>query len=667
MQARRPYLIGILPGLLLAAACSDDSASSNETFNTSLTDAGTDTDDPLETGDSMSDTGDGDGDTGDGDGDGDTGDGDGDTGDGDGDTGDGDGDTGDGDGDTGDGDGDTGDGDGDTGDGDGDGDCEAGEIICMDGEALTCDGMGGYSNMQLCSDACADGIGCVLCIPGAHECQGNDSFICNPQGDGWEESEQCDGLQGVSCDANSGQCDGACAPNQLGLSYIGCDYYPTVTAGLRETNPWPFHYAVVVSNTTNQNATVTITRGANMVAQQQVAANNAQVITLPYVSPLDNSAIAQPGPSMLVEDGAYRLRSTQPVTVYQFNPLEYQIGNSYSYINDAGLLFPVNTWRDTVRVVSRNHWTFNNLFNTYQLPGFYAITAKEDGTMVTLSPSASGAWVLAGGGVANNGTGQVMLNEGDVLQVFTRPGSPNAANSDLTGTLIEATKPIQVIGGHKCTNVPQNVQFCDRLEESIPPLETVAKSYLVTAPLIPTGGNVPKAQIVRITATEDNTDLTYDPPQQGAPANIASAGGWVDLPQSANSFEVSSSKKILVSQYMLGQNAGGDSGDPAMTMTVATAQFRSDYLVHAPTNYQYSYANIIAPDGASITVDGQAVGGFSTIGNTGYSVARVTLSNAGDGNHTATGNMPFGISVYGYGQYTSYWYPGGLNLEIIPQ
>ena len=62
-----------------------------------------------------------------------------------------------------------------------------------------------------------------------------------------------------------------------------------------------------------------------------------------------------------------------------------------------------------------------------------------------------------------------------------------------------------------------------------------------------------------------------------------------------------------------------------------------------------------------------AVGGFQAIGNTGYSVARVTLSNAGDGNHTVTGDQAFGISVYGYGQYTSYWYPGGLNLEIIPQ
>ena len=29
--------------------------------------------------------------------------------------------------------------------------------------------------------------------------------------------------------------------------------------------------------------------------------------------------------------------------------------------------------------------------------------------------------------------------------------------------------------------------------------------------------------------------------------------------------------------------------------------------------------------------------------------------------------MAFGITVYGYGQYTSYWYPGGLDLNTIIQ
>ena len=36
--------------------------------------------------------------------------------------------------------------------------------------------------------------------------------------------------------------------------------------------------------------------------------------------------------------------------------------------------------------------------------------AKEDGTTVTLSPSATGGQVQAGGGVAANGTGTIAMN-----------------------------------------------------------------------------------------------------------------------------------------------------------------------------------------------------------------------------------------------------------------
>ena len=50
-----------------------------------------------------------------------------------------------------------------------------------------------------------------------------------------------------------------------------------------------------------------------------------------------------------------------------------------------------------------------------------------------------------------------------------------------------------------------------------------------------------------------------------------------------------------------------------------------------------------------------------------FGVARLKLANNVDGNHDVKSDKPVGISVYGYGQYTSYWYPGGLNLEILPQ
>jgi hypothetical protein len=102
-----------------------------------------------------------------------------------------------------------------------------------------------------------------------------------------------------------------------------------------------------------------------------------------------------------------------------------------------------------------------------------------------------------------------------------------------------------------------------------------------------------------------------------------------------------------------------------MALSVATEQYRSSYLFHAPTNYLSNFVNITAPTGATVTLDGAAVAGFTPIGASGFSVARVQLSNAGDGNHNITSNQPCGISVYGYGDDTSYWYPGGLDLDKV--
>jgi hypothetical protein len=96
------------------------------------------------------------------------------------------------------------------------------------------------------------------------------------------------------------------------------------------------------------------------------------------------------------------------------------------------------------------------------------VTASEDNTTITLGPSPTGNNVRAGAGVQANGTGQVVLNQGDVLEVFSNGSLPEPAVSDLTGTRVTSDKPIQVIGGHFCTFIPHNVGYCDHLEESMP-------------------------------------------------------------------------------------------------------------------------------------------------------------------------------------------------------
>jgi hypothetical protein len=176
-----------------------------------------------------------------------------------------------------------------------------------------------------------------------------------------------------------------------------------------------------------------------------------------------------------------------------------------------------------------------------------------------------------------------------------------------------------------------------------------------------------KVQVIRIIATQPNTNLTYDPPQPGAPTTIATPGSFVEIQNSTASFLIEADQKILVAQYMEGQDAGGGVGDPAMALAVPVEQFRSEYLFHAPTNYDSNYVDVTAPMGTTVMLDGAPLA-FTPIGNTGFGFSRVYPLNPGpgiDGNHSIFGTQGFGITVYGYGQFTSYWYPGGLNLTSI--
>ena len=539
--------------------------------------------------------------------------------------------------------------------------CDDGNVLSGDGCAANClsDESCGNGIVDI-FEACDDGntvddftcaANCFLkCPPGYGQCSGGTSTYCSPFGD-TVLTEFCDPVQGLVCTPGQGICTGACGLNALGKSYIGCDYYPTVTNN-ELLGGWPSFladFAVAVANTGTQTANVTVTQGGATITTTTVPANDLIIIRLPWVDSLRLARTA------LVADGAYRLRSDQPVTVYQYNPLDYQGGGGFTYTNDASLLLPTNTWTGEYLVVARNTW--------FGYPGIYAITAREDNTLVTLTPSATGQVVTAGAGVNADGTGVVTLNAGDVLQVASTSAGGDPDASDVTGTRVSANKQVQVIGGHACTDIPYNITACDHIEEAMAPVETLGRQYLVAPPLI--DATTSKANMVRIIASEPNTSLTYDPAQAGAPATLANAGDYYEFNQTAATFMITSDKKLAVAQYMLGQDAGGGTGDPAFTMAVPVLQYRSNYLFHAPTNYEANYVNITAPSGAVVTLDGTPVAGFTAIGATGYSVAKMQLSAGINGNHTISSPQKIGISVYGYGQYTSYWYPGGLDLAEL--
>ena len=118
-----------------------------------------------------------------------------------------------------------------------------------------------------------------------------------------------------------------CAEAEKNHSYVGCDFWPTPLDNIVDA---VFDYAVVAANVGQQPADVTVTRGGVTVATAHIAPNDLATMALPWVAGLRNVPPDSCGSSdplvttARVDGGAYHVVSTRPISVYQFNPLEYQ-------------------------------------------------------------------------------------------------------------------------------------------------------------------------------------------------------------------------------------------------------------------------------------------------------------------------------------------------------
>lgn len=458
-------------------------------------------------------------------------------------------------------------------------------------------------------------------------------------------------------------------------TYIGCDFWPTVTAN----QVWSiFDYAVVVANAGDEPASVTVERGGVPLANVTIPANALEKIYLPWVPELKGpdfgvcTEVIANNASVRVPGGAYHLVSSIPVTVYQFSALEYgpQGGppgkdwsscpasacglDCFSYSNDASLLLPSTALTPNYRVVSYPSWPLAGMAS------YVTITGLEDATTVTISFGPLGG-SSPGADIPAATNGQVInfpISRGEVVQVFgSMPG-------DLSGSLIQGDKPIQVLHGHPCRFVPDDLGACDHIEESILPAETLGEHYFVVRPTGSNGG--PVGQVVRLVGNVNNTTLTYP---AGMPANAPTtlnAGQVVDLGIVQQDFEVIGSNEFAVATFQLGADAlGGALGDPAASAASGVEQYRTKYIFLAPGDYSANFVDIVMPMTAIITLDGAPLPVAPQPLSSGFGIARVPLALGNNGAHVLVGTEPFGIQVMGYGSYTSYQYPGGLNLDVI--
>jgi hypothetical protein len=397
--------------------------------------------------------------------------------------------------------------------------------------AVACSTSGRNPNSNTCPQGCSrcENGQCKDCVAGEPVCQGQMVIACNADGTLGATVKTCDTASNEQC--NAGACQSPCDVAAGTHSYIGCDYW-AVTLLNSQIDP-NFDYAVVIANplqvgdvtVTNPAAHVSITiGGTDAVPPFDVMPGEVVTKLLPWVTDLSqNPAPLQGEQSAQVSGGAYHIVSSLPVTVYQFNSLEFEKnlmhcqqpqdppGMCHSYTNDASILLPTAALEKDYLVVARQTYALLQPANFQNpnpsasaTPGFFAVVATQDGTNVAVTFSAN---TVAGESLAAHAPGDsdtYTLDAGDVLEIVSRkdlPANWNIINPpqkpcvqmtqdvqgtycdlgkdyDLTGTKVTADKPVEVFGGHSCSFVPYNKWACDHLEEVMFPVGTWGKEVL---------------------------------------------------------------------------------------------------------------------------------------------------------------------------------------------
>jgi hypothetical protein len=417
-------------------------------------------------------------------------------------------------------------------------------------------------------------------------------------------------------------------------------------------------FGIAVANTNETlTAVVLIEAGEQLMATLTIPPGEVR----PWVDTLRPHNLQASG---VFPDG-FKVTSTVPVVAYQFNLYE----TIRSASTDASLLLP-------------DHTLFNQYYGmTYSGDGgagsepYLAIYAVEPDTDVTVTPTSD---VRASGNRSQ--VDFPLIRAGQPLTVTLQPSEVfvligSGGDSDLTGSLVQATAPIGVFGGNKSTQVPRGQRYRDHLEQQTFPRQALGTRYVVGKSRA--RGNPELPDQVRILADEDDTTVRFNPPLGATDEITLNAGQWREFPLSTHT-EITSDGPVMVGHFYAGSGGseGNSEGDPTFIMQVPLEQFRSEYVFLAPPTYTSDYVAIVAPPTARIEIDGVEVGlEPETVGDTTVSVTVVRIP---DGQHRMTGDQNFGVTVYGFGgppqddpnrvQNVSYGYPAGLNLvEINPK
>lgn len=271
-----------------------------------------------------------------------------------------------------------------------------------------------------------------------------------------------------------------------------------------------------------------------------------------------------------------------------------------------------------------------------------AVVATRANTTVTITPSATVGARPAGVPF------QLTMQAGQNYNLWAVGTNDGAA--DLSGTLVEADKPIAVFSGNGVARIPIGENFSDLIIDQQRPLHSWGRHFL----LRPFAGR--SADVVRVLAHEAGTLVAVN----GQHLTELAAGQSV-MVELIEPIHILSSRPVAVAQFMKSSAADpGVLGDPMMAMVPPVEQWHRRYRAATTQTFGNNpthFLNIVAPLQAlgAVTVNGVAVSAdaFTALGDSGYASTSMEVAH---GSHRVEAPQSIGVMVYGYYNFAAYGY-----------
>ncbi|MEJ5287640.1 MAG: IgGFc-binding protein, partial [Bacteroidota bacterium] len=385
------------------------------------------------------------------------------------------------------------------------------------------------------------------------------------------------------------------------------------------------------------------------------------------------------------------------IHIYADDPIVVYCIVRYHWTSDGFLAIPVSSLGKEYIVAGHPVDPMFRATWNYKLPNTCGIVAAYDQTKVRFTLGGNSLTKTAGG-LRPGQTVEKILNKGDVFMVSTEGDA-----SDLTGSRVVATKPVAVVTGNMCNNIPVGNQWCDYTVEMDLPTFTWGTDYH-----IPDVGIIPKRafpSLLRIFAKEKNTTLYRDGREFAylKGLNGMEGNGWLETRMNPQMVKfqhypvvISGDKPIGVTLYNPGvqedQYAGNYvNSDPFVMVITPLQQYQKEITFCTPCTFggdcfSENYLGIVyqtnelgmCPDDLEFAEvkSGQFVWkkvnvkfpgvdplyGYDVNGKK-YAYKVVSLPQSGV--FKLRSKTPFAAYSYGFSDYDSYGYPTSAALADL--